>query len=63
MLEKFRANVLNSCYFKKYIHVHVYIRSLSSSFEHNMPKIPFVTNEHQEKLTAGMYKMSNVLKM
>jgi len=41
----------------------MYIRSSSSSFEHNMPKIPFLTNEHQEKLTAGMYKKSNVLKM
>ena len=33
------------------------------SFEYNMPEIPFLTNEHQEKLAAGMYEMSNVLKM
>ena len=40
-----------------------YIRSSSSSFEHNMPAIYFLTNKHQEKLKAGMYKMSTVLKM
>ena len=40
-----------------------YIRSSSSSFEHNMPAISFLTNKHQEKLKAGMYKMSTVLKM
>ena len=45
--------------YKKY----VYILSSSFSFEHNMPGIPYLTNEHQEKLTAGMYEMSNVLKM
>ena len=45
--------------FKKY----VYIRSSSSSFEHNTPEIPFLTNEHQEKVTAGVYKTLNVLKM
>ena len=33
------------------------------SFEHNIPEIPYLTNEHQEKRTAGMYEMSNVLKM
>ena len=25
-------------------------------FERSMPKIPFLTTKHQEKLTAGMYK-------
>ena len=33
------------------------------SFEHNIPEIPYLTNEHQEKRTAGMYEMLNVLKM
>ena len=31
--------------FKKYVH----IRSLSSSFEHKMPEIPFLRNEHWKK--------------
>ena len=26
-----------------------------------MPEIPYLTNEHQEKLTAGLYEMLNVL--
>ena len=42
---------------------YVYIRSSSLSFEHNIPEIPYLTNEHQEKRTAGMYEMSDVLKM
>ena len=41
----------------------LYIRSSSLSFEHNIPEIPYLTNEHQEKHTAGIYKMSNVLEM
>ena len=34
----------------------IYISSSCSSFEHSIPKIPFLTTKHQEKLTAGMYK-------
>ena len=42
----------SSCYWK----IHIYTCCSCSSFEHNMPKIPFLTNKHQEKVTAGTYK-------
>ena len=33
------------------------------SFEHNKLEISFLTNKNQDIFSAGMYKMSNVLKI